>query len=99
MKLNRMTESEIERYREYCIQAGNTAALTEINEHRQFFGNLVKVVKGRKIPHGTKGIVFYVERVHYGYQWWKGWSTRIGFRDESDNVFFTDSNNLEVVAE
>lgn len=97
MKLNRMSEIEIERYREYCIQAGNTSALTEINEHLQFYGKTVTVVKGRKIPHGTTGTVFYVERVHYGYQWWKGWSTRIGFKDSNGNAFFTDSNNLKLL--
>lgn len=99
MKLHRMTESEMEQYREYCIQAGNTAALTEINEHQKFYEKEVKVVKGRKILHGTTGVVFYVERIHYGYQWWKGWSTRIGFKDENGNTYFTDSNNLEVIEE
>ena len=99
MKLNKMSESELNRYREYCIQAGNTAALAEINEHLHYYGKRVSVVKGRKIPHGTEGTVFYVERIHYGYQWWKGWSTRIGFKDDNDNAFFTDSKNLEVIAE
>lgn len=97
MKLNRMTEKELEQYREYCIQAGNTSALTEINEHKKFYGKNVKVIKGRKIVHGTIGTVFYVERIHYGYQWWKGWVTRIGFKDDDGNVYFTNDNNLEVI--
>jgi hypothetical protein len=99
MKLNRMTESEIERYREYCIQAGNTAALAELADFQEFYENKINVVKGRKIPHGTKGTVFYVERVHYGYQWWKGWSTRIGFKDDLGNTYFNDSKNVVIVSE
>lgn len=99
MKLNKMTESELERYEEYCVNAGNLEALVEIRKHREFYGHEVKVVKGRKIPHGTQGVVFYVERIHYGYQWWKGWSTRVGLKDDNGNVFFTDSNNLQVIAE
>ena len=97
MKLHLMSEGELERYREYCIQAGNTAALTEINEHLHFYGKTVTVIKGRKIPRGTTGTVFYVERIHYGYQWWKGWSTRVGFKDGNGNTFFTDSNNLKLL--
>lgn len=97
MKLNRMTEKELEQYREYCVQAGNISALTEINEHKKFYGKRVEVIKGRKIAHGTKGTVFYVERVHYGYQWWKGWVTRIGFKDDDNKVYFTNDNNLKVI--
>jgi hypothetical protein len=97
MKLNRMTENELKQYREYCIQAGNTAALTEINEHEKFYGKRVKVIKGRNIVHGMIGTVFYVERVHYGYQWWKGWATRIGFKDDDGNAYFTNDNNLEII--
>ena len=97
MKLNRMTDKELERYREYCIQAGNIFALTEINEHKKFYGKRVEVIKGRKIIHGTIGTVFYVERVHYGYQWWKGWVTRIGFKDDNNEVYFTNDDNLKII--
>lgn len=97
MKLNKMTDKELEQYREYCIRAGNVSALTEINEHKKFYGKRVEVIKGRKIPHGTTGTVFYVERVHYGYQDWKGWVTRIGFKDDSGKAFFINDNNLSII--
>lgn len=97
MKLHKMTSEELNNYRQYCIQAGNTSALAEINDFEKYYGNVVEITGGRKIQKGTKGIVFYVERFHYGYQWWKGWSTRIGFKTEEGQVFFTNENNLQLV--
>lgn len=92
-----MSADELEKYRQYCIQLGNTSALAEINDFKKFYGNTVEVIGGKKIKKGTKGIVFYVERFHYGYQWWNGWSTRIGFKTDEGQAFFTNENNLQLV--
>lgn len=97
MKLWKMSESELEQYWNYCIQVGNLAALSEINDFKKYYGKVVEVIKGRKVPIGTTGIVFYVERFHYAPQWWKGWSTRIGFKDEDGTAFFTDERNLQLI--
>ncbi len=91
-----MTESELENYRNYCIQAGNVSALAELNDFFKYFGKVVEVIKGRKIPKGTKGTVFYVERFHYAPQPWKGWSTRIGFKTDEGTTFFTNEDNIQL---
>jgi 8-oxo-dGTP pyrophosphatase MutT (NUDIX family) len=54
-------------------------------------GQEVTVVKGRKIPIGTKGIVFYVGEG----QW--GW--RVGFNDASGNAVWTDVSNVKLTSE
>ena len=77
MKLHKMTSEELNNYRQYCIQTGNTSALAEINDFEKYYGNVVEITGCKKIQKCTKGFVFYVERFHYGYQLWKGWSTRI----------------------
>ena len=97
MNLSKMTEKELERYQEYCLQVGNEEALVEIDKFFKFYGKRVEVIKGRKIMHGTVGTVFYVERKHYGYQWWKGWVTRIGFKDDSETTYFTNADNLRII--
>jgi len=96
-KLWNMTSDELERYTDYCIREGNLQALTEIHDYHKWYGKMVKVVKGRKCPKGTTGRVFYVERKHYGTNPWFGWSTRVGFRDDDGNAYFTNEDNLEIV--
>lgn len=54
-------------------------------------GQEVTVVKGRKIPIGTNGIVFYVGEG----QW--GW--RVGFKDSAGNEQWTDATNVKLSSE
>lgn len=51
-------------------------------------GSTIKVVRGRKIPHGTTGVVF-----------WSGvsqWGLRYGFKDSSGTVFWAAAGNVEL---
>ena len=61
-------------------------------------GKVVKVVKGRKIPHGTTGKVFWRKEVNYDpYGRWYKAVMRIGFKDDEGNVYWTNESNVEVV--
>ena len=51
-------------------------------------GSKIKVVRGRKIPHGTVGVVF-----------WSGvsqWGLRYGFKDSNGTVFWAAAANVEL---
>lgn len=49
----------------------------------------VKVVKGRKVPVGTTGVVFWVGAGMGG--------KRVGFRTDAGEKHFTDASNVEVI--
>tara|TARA_R110000822_G_scaffold132934_1_gene270222 strand:- start:42 stop:578 length:537 start_codon:yes stop_codon:yes gene_type:complete len=53
-------------------------------------GQTIKVYRGRKIPQGTMGVVFWVadEPDHFGV-------TKIGFKDESGVKYFCAINNVD----
>lgn len=53
-------------------------------------GDSVVVVKGRKVPKGTSGVVFYIGPDQY-----KQSGNRIGFRDADGTVYWTSDANLE----
>lgn len=58
---------------------------------RDMKGQEIEVIKGRKIPIGTKGTVFYSGEG----QW--GW--RIGFTGTDGETYWTDAKNVELVSE
>lgn len=55
-------------------------------------GKLVKVYKGRKVPVGTVGTVFWK-----GFNRYSPKNPRVGIRDVNDNVHWTYENNVEVL--
>lgn len=60
-------------------------------------GRIVKVVKGRKVPIGTEGKVFYRKEVNYdpyGREWGK--NVKIGIRDDEGNTYWTYEHNVKV---
>lgn len=59
-----------------------------IAEMRALKGQTVKVVKGRKVPVGTIGDVFWVGEGKYGW--------RVGFEDHEGTTHWTDVSNVEV---
>jgi hypothetical protein len=77
-------------------------ALIEINK-----GDEVEVVKGRKVPKGTKGVVIWMgEGTSYGFRQ-GGWGSyraqraapaRLGVKDAEGTVHWTAASNVEVVA-
>ncbi|MBR4396933.1 MAG: hypothetical protein IKS93_03670 [Methanobrevibacter sp.] len=62
-------------------------------------GKLVVVNRGRKVPHGTSGEVFWLKKVNYDpYQRAWGWKTKIGLKDDVGNVYWTYADNVDVVS-
>ena len=62
-------------------------------------GKVVVVNRGRKVPHGVTGEVFWIRDVNYdpyGREWGK--ETRIGIKDDSGNVYWTYAKNVDVIA-
>jgi hypothetical protein len=57
---------------------------------RSIKGKEIEVVKGRKIPLGTRGTVFWVGESKYG-------GYRVGFTDAEGNEYWTDYNNVDEV--
>jgi hypothetical protein len=53
-------------------------------------GNVVKVVKGRKVPLGTEGEVFWLGD--------KGWGYSVGFKTAEGEKHFTSIRNVESVS-
>lgn len=60
-------------------------------------GKIVKVVKGRKVPIGTVGTVFWQKEVNYDrYGRWYNAQMRIGIKDEKGNVWWLNQQNVVV---
>ena len=58
----------------------------------------VIVVKGRKVPKGTEGVVFWIGIQNYGKYHRSGYEvTRIGIKDEFGTIFWTSASNVEVI--
>lgn len=58
----------------------------------------VIVIKGRKVPKGTEGVVFWVGTQNYDRYKRSGYEvTRIGFKDKFDTVYWTSADNVEVI--
>ena len=60
-------------------------------------GRQVKVVRGRKVPIGTEGRVFYYKQHSYGYgrSWEKEF--RVGIETADGTKYFTAAKNVEVL--
>lgn len=86
---------EINKIRFYALSVGNMQAVIEADDHEEFFGKAVKVIKGRKNI-GFTGTVFYLARKHYGSNPWTGYQTRIGVKNESNEVIWTSIDNVKV---
>ena len=78
----------------YC--ADDIIQMSVISIHRELFGNKVEVVKGRKVPIGTKGKV--VRLYSNRYTTWS-YSVRIGIETEDGDVVYTDARNVKVIKE
>lgn len=64
----------------------------------QYKGKRVVVTGGRKVPHGTTGVVFWSDDYNFDrYQRWYNTVTKIGFKDSEDNVFWTYTYNVEFI--
>ena len=84
-------EQESEQARTDAILALMDEARTLLRQRREDNlrkGTMVKVVRGRKVPIGTEGKVFWVGTTQFG--------KRIGFKDAKDVTHWTAWGNFEV---
>lgn len=100
MNYAKMTETELENARIFAINHDNLNAAREISEFKKFYGNRVKVVKGRKVSRGIEGVVFFVKRYDnskHGDSFGIYSTTRIGFKTDSGETYYTAAQNVELV--
>ena len=100
MDLRGKSDQELNRMKLEMSRRDNLNAVTQISEFQAFFGKRVKVVKGRAVPRGTEGIVFWMGAKNYtGYadSWGNRTVTRIGIKDSRGAVHWTALNNVELV--
>jgi hypothetical protein len=74
---------------QYWADRARAAEAAEANEPKK--GRTVEVVRGRKVPIGTKGYVIWYGEGHYG--------SRVGIKDEAGEVHWTAASNVAVLQE
>ena len=101
-ELSKKTSEELEKLSLIMAERGNMMALGLIAEVIKWRGQRVKVVKGRKVPKGTEGTVFWLgsfDNSKYGDPWGIYTTVKVGFKNDSGEVFFTSVENLELITE
>lgn len=99
MDYRKMTVSELNELHFAMVQRGNLNAATEVSDFLKYYGKTVTVVRGRKVPKGTTGEVFWLRRYDnskYGDPWGIYSVTKIGIKDKTGNVHFTATGNVEI---
>ena len=100
--LMKKSEAELDQLSLIMAERGNLAALGMISEVRKYANKPVRVVKGRKVPIGTVGEVFWMgsqDYSKYGDPWGIYTKYRCGIRDWRGNVYWTSLDNVEVIEE
>lgn len=80
----------------------DTVTCLAISYFQKFQDKEVIVVKGRKVPKGTKGTCFYIGSTcygKYGDPWGIYTKFRVGIRDSEGTVYWTSIDNIEVCKE
>lgn len=92
-----------ENYRAYLKKAYQkrleTAISCDRNKAKEVAkGKMVVVVRGRKVPLGTVGELFWEHEENYSkyHNMWSGRTVRIGIKDKDGNVWWTYKDNVEV---
>ena len=94
-----MSPESLTQYRQVCLERQNAGALMEVDAFVKYLDKEVKVVKGRKVPVGTVGKVFWIGMANYSkYGNWWSWEVRVGFKDEGGETYFVSERNIELVA-
>ena len=97
MNYSKYTNEQLQRLKFEALKRENLNAAKEINDFIDFYGKLVKVVKGRKVPLGTIGNVFWLKRYDnskYNDRWGIYSTTRIGIKTNDGKTFFTSLGNV-----
>lgn len=93
----RMSDKQKQEYYLALAMRDNHAAMTEFNALEKYLDKPVEVVKGRKIPIGTKGICFWAGAANYSkYKNWWSWTIRLGIKTEKGETFFIAEHNVKL---
>lgn len=95
------TPEELEQLSTALAKRGNFAACVLVDYVRDYYHKRVRVVKGRKVKHGTEGEVFWMgcyDNSRFGDPWGIYTTVRVGIRDDDGNVHWTSVENVEVVS-
>lgn len=96
----RMSIKELEELKFQAIYIGNYQAANEISDFIEFYGKDVIVNRGRKVPKGTTGTVFWIgsfDNSKHGDPWGIYTTRRVGIKDKNGEVFFTNLENVDIV--
>lgn len=90
-----MTTEQRNEYYMACAMRENAGALMELGAFEKYLDRKVRVVKGRKVPIGTIGTVFWIGMRNYSkYGNWWSWEVRVGLKTEDGETFFTSEGNI-----
>lgn len=98
-ELSRCTTEELNRMKSHMISSGNYGAARIISDVQAFYHKTVRVIKGRKVPHGVIGECFWMGKYsnsRYGDPWGVYTTVRIGIKDAKGNIYWTSLDNVEL---
>lgn len=102
MDLRKYSAEELDRLQFEMSRRDDLNAASQISDFKKFYGKTVTVVKGRKVPHGTTGNVFWMGSTcysPYGDPWGIYTSVRVGIRDSKGETYWTALNNVQLAPE
>ena len=100
MEIARKSVEERAELRSYSGLRGNVVASVAISYIDTFFDKEVEIYRGRKIPLGTRGQVFWMGSYcnsPYGDPWGIYTTYRVGTRTGSGEIYWTDIKNIRLV--
>ena len=98
-ELSKYTEEELDELSFQLACKGDLRACGLITDVKTYYHKRVKVVKGRKVPHGTEGECFWMgsyDNSKYGDPWGIYTTIRIGIKDDNGVVYWTSLDNVEL---
>lgn len=96
LKQERYTTAEYSEMFMFAMTRDNLGTASMIRDHETYFGKKVVVNRGRKVPHGTSGVVVWFGSKNYSGAPIIGICTRIGIKDDAGNVHFTALENVDI---
>ena len=97
--LSQKADFEVQKNRGFWVETERRDSSPSANAFITYYNNSVVVVKGRKVPIGTTGIVFWMRPSGYDHNYADDAEPeyRLGIKDSSGNVYWTTTKNVELV--
>ena len=101
MELKNYSREGLKKLSAHLMYSGSYASVY-VDKFASTYGHKVRVVRGRKVPHGTEGVCFWMgikRYVNHGNDYGCGYGedVRIGIRDVLGQVYWTSIRNIEVL--